>query len=164
MPQLSPYQQRYAGVDREAIYAALFAHFQVWLGGLFVTMSRRHIMPPQLAVEAQPAFFFVQAKEQRAGNLTGQQNKLALHGFLIVYLPAPETNQLPGSETQLASTRLNAMFKAIDDALTPDNVQTGKFTIGGLVTHCWIEGDLDQDPGIFTSQAAAIIPLHILVP
>ena len=127
-------------------------------------MSRKHLMPPDLTFEAQPAFFLVQTKESRAGSMQGTPNKLALHGFIILYLSAPETNELPGEETALASSLLNEIFQAIDYALVPDNMQTGKFTLGGLVTHCWIEGELDQDPGIFTAQAAAILPIHILVP
>lgn len=164
LPSIQPWQQKYAGVDREAIWTALFAWFQTQIGGYFTTMSRKHLMPPELSLEAQPAFFLVQLKEQRAGSTQGTPNKLAMHGCIVIYLPAPETNETPGSETQLAATNLNAIYRAIDYAMVPDNLQTGKFTVGGLVTHCWIEGDLDQDPGIFSSQAAAILPIHILVP
>lgn len=164
LPSLQPWQQKYAGVNREAIWAALFAHFQTLLSGYFQTMSRKHLMPPGLPQEAQPGFFLVQMKEQRAGSMQGTPNKLVIHGYIIIYLTAPETNELPGSETQLAATNLNTIYQALDYAMVPDNLQTGKFTIGGLVTHCWVEGDLDQDPGIFSSQAAAIVPIHILVP
>ena len=161
---LQPFQQQYAGIDREAIWLALFQHLQATQSELFVTLSRKHIMPPELSFEAQPAMFLVQGKEQRTGSMTGMPNKLALHGFVIVYLPSPDTNELPGEESDLAATDLNIILQALDNALVPDNLRTGKFTLGGLVTHCWIEGEVDQDPGIFTSQAAAIIPIHILVP
>jgi hypothetical protein len=56
------------------------------------------------------------------------------------------------------------MLQAIDVALEPDDIPRGPLTLGGLVTHCWIEGDTDMDTGIYTSQGAAIIPIRILVP
>jgi hypothetical protein len=64
---------------------------------------------------------------------------------------------------------MNTLLGAVDDALAPDgpkqpwnpqNVQT----LGGLVEHCWTEGDTDKDPGISTNQGFAVIPVYILVP
>jgi hypothetical protein len=153
----------YAGVDREAIWAALFAHFQAKLSG-FETMGRRHLQPPNLPQEVQPAFFLVQLQEERGGTKRGTPNPLELHGLIILYVPAPATDEIPGTETQLAATLLNGFLKQIDDALVPDDISTGKFTIGGRVKECAIEGRVDQDPGIFTSQAAAVLPIHMLVP
>lgn len=158
----------YISVDREAIWVALFNYFITTLNAgptpLFVSMGRRHIAPPDLVLGAQPAFFLVQVKERHNPAKGGTPTPLMLHGFIILYVPAPVADEAIGAETVLAATQLNAMYKAIDKALLPDDPGTGKFTIGGLVTHCWIEGDTDQDPGIFSSQAAAILPIHILVP
>ena len=155
---------QYSSVDREVIWSALFAHFQSKLKDNFVTMSRRHVMPPELPVEAQPAFFQLQLRERREGSKRGLPNMMVLSGFLIIYLPSPSTGEILGSETLLAATQLNAIYKAIDDALLPDNAQTGKFTIGGLVTECLIAGEIVQDPGIFSDQATAMLPIHLLVP
>lgn len=128
------------------------------------SMGRKHIPPPDLTLPDQPALFIIAVKEHHAPRPAGVPTKLTLRGFLILYAPAPVVNQDIGSETQLGETTLNVLFQAIDTALMPDNLSTGKFTIGGLVEHCWIEDDTDLDPGIFTNQAAAIIPLRILVP
>ncbi|MDP9039837.1 MAG: hypothetical protein M3O02_11295 [Acidobacteriota bacterium] len=160
MPSWTDY---YAGIDREALWSALFAHFQASLTG-FATMGRRHIQPPHLPQDSQPAFFLVQVREKRGGTMRGTPNRLTLHGFIILYTPAPVTDEVPGTEQQLAATTLNGFFKQIDDALKPDSRDTGKFTLGGLVTECAIEGEVDQDPGLFTSQAAAILPIYMLVP
>ena len=160
MPLLS----QYGGVDREAVWVALFTYLQSTMGGFFQTIGRKHVMPPELPMEAQPALFVVQVKEHRSGSGKGQPNNLMLSGFLIVYLIAPVTDEAPGQESQLVATQLNMIFKALDDAFAPDNPTTGKFTLGGLVTSCFIEGEVDQDPAIFQNQAAAILPIHILVP
>lgn len=158
-----PWNSNYAGVDREATWAALFAYFKTNLTG-FVTIGRKHVKPPELAIDAQPAFFLVQMRERRGGMKRGLPNPLTLYGFIILYVAAPALMEVPGQEEQLAATTLNGFFKQIDDLMKPDNPGTGKFTIGGLVEECSIEGEVDQDPGIFGSQAAAILPVRIVVP
>jgi hypothetical protein len=156
---------QYAAVDREAIWAALFAWFKSQLASDFVSMGRKHIAPPQLTTAEQPAFFQVAGKEKHIPNqYPGQPTKLVLNGFLILYVFDDSPDELIGAEQLLAETTLNNLLKCIDAALVPDDLVKGKFTIGGLVEHCWIEGDSDLDPGIFGPQAAAILPIHILVP
>lgn len=156
---------QYDAVDREAIWAALFALLQGSLGPLCQTMGRHHVMPPQLSAEQQPAAFLVQAKESRPPSPSGLPQKLILTGFIILYFQAPEPLlEEVGTETVLGATAANALLKAVDTALMPDNWATGKQTLGGLVTHCWIEGEVDQDTGVFGEQGAAILPIKMLVP
>lgn len=213
---------QYKAVDREAVWAALFAYFQgiltappwaastaytlgqvrtdpeghlqkvttpgtsganpptwndaggttadlsplVWTdtGPGFVSVGRKHVAPPDLVTAAQPAMFLIQVKETHQPKPRGVPTKLVLHGFIILYVPAPVADEDIGAETVLAATVLNQLYKAIDAALEPDDPGSAVFTLGGMVSHCWIEGDTDQDPGIFGPQAAAILPIHILVP
>ena len=56
---------------------------------------------------------------------------------------------------------LNDIVDAIEVALAP-SVLTGVQTLGGLVSHCWIEGE--QFPGVLDGTAKAIIPVKMLVP
>jgi hypothetical protein len=156
---------QYDGVDREAIWAALFALLEAKVGASYITLGRKHIQPPALVAEQQPALFQVQVRETRGPRPPGMPVKLALSGFLILYFQAP----MPllegiGAETTLGATTLNALLKGIDDALVPDDPTTGRLTLGGLVHHCWIEGDADMDDGMYTQQGAAIVPIKILVP
>jgi hypothetical protein len=133
-------------------------------GAGFVSIGRKHKPPPDLGQAEQPALFLVQVKEQRIPQKPpGFPSKLILHGFLILYLQGPVADEDIGAETVLAATQINQLLFAIDQALEPDDPGTGKFTIGGLVTHCWIEGDVSQDPGIMGPQCAVILPLHIRV-
>lgn len=158
---------QFSGVDREAIWNALFAVFDAKVGSAYITIGQHHVQPPQLALEQQPAFFLVQTREtrSRSARAIGTQVKLMLSGFIILYFEAPPPLFEPvGEETVLGSTKVNAMLKAIDDAMLPDDPTTGKFTIGGLVSDCWVEGDVDMDPGIYSQQGAAILPVKILVP
>lgn len=156
---------QYLSVDREAIWAALFARLQALTAAGFVSIGRKHKAPPDLTPTEQPALFMVQAMEEHVPQkYPGTPTRLILHGFLILYLQAPAVDELVGEEQLLAATTMNAMFKAIDDVLLPDDDLTGKCTLGGLVSHCWIEGETRQDPGILGPQAAALLPVHILVP
>lgn len=131
----------------------------------FVTIGRKHTPPPDLTIPDQPALFQVAARELHIPTKPpGAPTKLVLRGFLVVYCYVPAPQEDIGAETMLGETLLNGLLLAIDSALTPDDPTTGKFTLGGLVTHCWIEGDSDMDPGIFGNQCAALLPLNILVP
>jgi hypothetical protein len=138
----------------------------VWqdLGPGFAAMGRKHKKPPTLTRAEQSSLFVVQAKETHIPQgPPGMPQKLVLHGFLIIYLLGPTVIENIGDETWLAATELNGLSTAIDNAFQPDHVSSGKFTLGGLVTHCWIQGDASQDPGILGPQCAAIKPLHILI-
>lgn len=156
---------QYSGVDREPIWAALFALLQAKVGSSYQTIGRHHVQPPQLAAEMQPALFLVQSRETRMSKPPGTPVRLLLSGFIVLYFqaPAPLLEGI-GAETVVGATALNALLKGIDDALQPDDICVGKLTLGGLVTHCWLEGDVDMDTGIYTQQGAAILPLRILVP
>jgi hypothetical protein len=58
---------------------------------------------------------------------------------------------------------LNDIIDAIEVALAP-NVVSNVQTLGGIVSHAWIEGDIEQFPGVLDGIAKAIIPVKILVP
>jgi hypothetical protein len=159
----------YDAIDREACWAALLALLEAKLitepvSPQLITLSRRHKMPPQLALEEQPALFVVQTRESRKPTPPGMPVQLTLHGFLILYAPMPAVmDEAAGQETALGATVMNDLLQAIDNALRPDGVD-GKLTLGGLVTHCWLEGDVDMDTGITSQQGAAILPVAMLVP
>jgi hypothetical protein len=130
----------------------------------FVSIGRKHKRPPDLGRMEQPALFVVGVKESREPKpYPGVPNRLTLHGLLILYLSAPVVNEDIGQEQLLAATQMNVLLKAIDTVMLPDD-PSGKFTLGGLAAHCWIEGDCVLDPGILGPQAAAMLPVHILVP
>jgi hypothetical protein len=172
---------QYKPVNREAIFAGLFAWLQSQLAadapaltatcealGItaygFASMGRKHVAPPDLSVADQPALFQVAAKEVHIPQkVPGAGSKLVLRGFLIGYVFDDSPDEDIGQESVLAESTVNNLLTLIDAAFSPDNMTTGKFTIGGLVTHCWIEGDTDLDPGIFGPQCAFILPLNILV-
>ena len=58
---------------------------------------------------------------------------------------------------------LNDIIDAIEAALST-TIVGGVQTLGGLVSHAWIEGEIEQFPGVLDGIAKAIIPVKILIP
>lgn len=150
-------------IDRETIYVALFSLLQTQLADSFVTIGRRHIMPPDLSPAQQPALFVCGVGESKDPRPRGTPGKLTLEAQLFVYAYDSALNEEPGQETLLAATQINQLLAAIEDALAPTD-PTGVQSLGGTVSHCWIDGKTDIDPGILSQQAVAFVPVHILVP
>lgn len=133
-------------------------------GAGFVSIGRKHVKPPQLKTPDQPTLFQVFAEETGIPQKPpGMPAKLLMKGYLIVYAFNPSPVENIGQEVLLGETILNNLLYAIDSALLPDDVNSGKFTIGGLVTHCWREGRSSLDPGIFGNQLGALLPLNVLI-
>lgn len=148
--------------DRDLIYVALYSRIKTQLAallpGFVVTIGRKHMMPPLLTPALQPAVFVVQGPEHKEPRPRGTPGKLTLHAFILAY--CYET-----TPAQDGTTQLNKLLKGIEQAIEPDNVDAGEIqTLDGLVYQCWIEGDIDVDPGIFGQQAVAMIPVKMLVP
>lgn len=133
-------------------------------GAGFISMGRKHVKPPQLKTPDQPTLFQIFAEEQGIPQKPpGMPSKLVMRGYLILYAYNPSPTENIGQETVLGETLLNNLLFAVDGAMQPDDPNTGKFTIGGLVTHCWREGKTSMDPGIFGNQLGALLPLNVLI-
>ena len=121
-------------------------------------------------------------------NTSGQRlqlwSKVASFPALFVqstgtHTPPREVRGLPPKRTILAEiwvytdvgkdpnanpeSALNDIIDAVEAELAPSPV-SGVQTLGGLVSHCWIEGEIEQFPGVLDGIAKAIIPVKILVP
>ena len=66
-----------------------------------------------------------------------------------------------GSSTPAA--QIDAMLTAIEAALEPTPGQDTQ-TLGGLVSHCWIEGDIERFEMMPGNRCIVIVPVHILAP
>lgn len=148
--------------DRDPIYVALYARvknkLESLLPGFVKTVGRKHMMPPTLTPDKQPAVFVVQGPEHKEPHPRGTSGKLMLHAFILAY--CYET-----TPAQDGTTQLNTLIKSIEQAIEADDADSGGIqTLGGLVYQCWIEGDIDVDPGVFGQQAVAMIPVKMLVP
>jgi hypothetical protein len=142
-------------MNREAIYQALFN--LVRNAATFKTASRRVKLWMDVNASDRPAVFVAQRGESYVRNSEAVPQKVTLKAEIILYTDAgkdPKTTP---------ATELNNLIDAIDAALAPNPV-TGVQTLGGLVSHCWIEGDVMTDPGDLDGDGMAVIPVRILIP
>jgi hypothetical protein len=56
---------------------------------------------------------------------------------------------------------LNPLIDAVDAALKRSPISNGQ-TLGGLVSHCYIDGKTMKDDGDFDGNGTAVIPVKIL--
>ena len=61
---------------------------------------------------------------------------------------------------------LNNALDALDDVLKPTGRDAlfNRQTLGGLVSHCFVDGTVMKDAGDFDQQGVAVVPLKILLP
>ncbi|MDP9267260.1 MAG: hypothetical protein M3P27_02910 [Acidobacteriota bacterium] len=150
-------------INREEIWAALLARLKTALANKFKIISRRHVMPPDLAPAQQPALFLCQTGELRSQLPERTDGTLKLEGVLIVYLTDTNANPVPGREGKLAVTELNDLLATIEDAIAPD-VEGELQTLGDLCYRCWIEGNTEMEAGIIGQQLVAVVPINIVIP
>ncbi|WP_374335584.1 hypothetical protein [Leeia sp.] len=142
-------------MNREAIYSALFARLTTVPG--LVVCSRRLRHWTDVRAAEQPALFMAQGSEQAVPGdpVRGLPTQWTLQ--VDVYLYARTDGGLaPG-------TVMNPLLDALEAALKPDNAMQRCQTLGGLVEHCWIEGELETDEGTLGDQAVCIVPVRIRV-
>ena len=142
--------------NREAIYSALFALVSQAAG--FTTTSRRLEHWGEVPMEEQPALYMVQKPEA----VTQRKGLPAQHSLMVDIFVYAKTGE---EETVAPATILNPLVDAIDAVLAPDP-GAGYFSLvvgGQTISHCWIDGQIENDEGVLGAQAVAIIQVRMLV-
>jgi hypothetical protein len=149
-------------ISRETILSALFTllssvTFAATSDGFtsFQTTSRK--LKLWSDVPQQPALYMAEHAENLAYQSENLPSKTTIDVDVYVYFKPVATDDNPGS------IDLNNILDGIDAALAP-SIATGKQTLGGLISHCRIEGKVLKDPGDIDGQGLAVIPIKILVP
>jgi len=125
--------------------------------GTWAILSRRVKLWSDVPAANQPALFVAEHGENIAYASEGLPGKITLNVDLFVYVAA-------GRDRHYVPARdLNIALDAIFAALAPEPA-TGRQTLGGLVSHCRIEGRIVKDPGDLDGQGLALIPVRIMAP
>jgi len=122
--------------------------------GAFNTSGRRLV--PWTEVRSQPAVFVRHVGDHYSARATGMPPKITMETEVWVYSQS-------GKDSQVApSVAMDGLLDTIEALLkpAPGVVQT----LGGTVTHAWIEGKIEIYPGDLDGQAIAVIPVSILCP
>jgi hypothetical protein len=139
--------------SREAIIDALFT--VLTKDDAYQTTGRRLILWSQ--VNEQPALFLRHVADEFPPRPTRMPPKTVIECEAWIYCNA-------GANPDLApEVALNALLDGVETALKPAPGIEAQ-TLGGLVTHCWIEGRVEIHPGDLDGQAIAVVPIKMLVP
>ena len=148
---------------REPIYAALadLVFNDPRIQAEFVLTGRflyHHAQIPGGSA-ATPAIFLVQNPGEthfRTGKGIDDKRTLKCH-FVMYFYTADVTSNLP-------ATACNTGLDVIDDVLNqpgnPGNVQT----LGGLVEHVYLEGEVVTGEGLLQDYSVVGVPITILIP
>lgn len=145
---------------REPIYSALWqiVSFDPRIAAVFATTSRSTRHFEDVSAEEMPALFMLQKREtwQRPGKGISPKRTLMAHFLCYQYNAAPNQN--------FNATGINALMDVIDDVLTTVNNPGNTQTLGGLVEHVYIEGDVEIADALLQEKSIFVVPLTILIP
>lgn len=125
-------------------------------GAGFKVVSRRFKTPDQVDVVQTPALYLLQGPiaNDREG---GRPAKQTITVWLFIYTNPAPVDVLP-------STTLNNAITAVMSLLVDPTFPLKEQTLNGLVSHCWVEGEVIYDSGDVQPPGLAVIPVKILVP
>lgn len=163
----------------EAIEAALFAklgnpttHAAVVPG--FAYASRRFVawadFPGHQPAIAQPALFLYDGigygggLDQFLETRRGLPAVLVMHRTIVFYCSIPGANSPAGIDKDTPwATIANPLSKAVADALAADNLVDNALTLGGLVSHCWIEGESYRTSGDLDPNGLGMVTIPVMI-
>jgi len=143
-------------IVRETYYGALFALLQsLQTGSTVQTCDRRVRFLHEMGAAELPALFMAVDRQQLLQR-RGQPSRHQLGARIFLYAANPDRHTAAG-------IALNGLLDALDAALAPQagaEVQT----LGGLVSHAWIDGPVEVFEAPQGERAAAIVAVQMLVP
>lgn len=143
-------------MTRETYYAALFALLQsLQAGGAVQTADRRVRFLNEMGAAELPALFMA-VDRQTLQQRRGQPPRHQLGARVFLYAANPDRHTAAG-------IALNGLLDALEAALAPP-AGAGVQTLGGLVSHAWIEGPVEVFEGPQGERSAAIVTVQMLVP
>jgi hypothetical protein len=118
----------------------------------FVAISRRLKLWSDVAKSQRPALFVTEHREQQSYQNEALPSKTTLSVDLFVYIDSSDMNTTP-------AIALNTIMDALECALKP--AKGARQTLGGLVSHCRIDGAVLKDPGDIDGDGLLWAPLKI---
>jgi hypothetical protein len=148
--------------SRETIYSRVFAFFSaLTVGGApaFKVATRKLTQWDGLGGEDQPALMMRQRTET-ARYQKGIPVLWTLGIDLYMYVSTGAQNDM----TIIPSQILNPLLDALESALVHDDPAMATCTLGGVVSHCSIDGPIEIYEGTMGDEAVALVPITVLVP
>ena len=155
--------------NRKDIYNALLAQLKTILTDIpqpVQTISRVWRPHTDYAAAQMPAILLDEKKEHATVEALAAAPLYHLYVDLWIYLLAPVVSQTPGQETEIPMDALDDMIDILENSPLANPPMSGMpyNTLGGLVIHTWIEGDILKVAGVGSSQtqySIARVPIVI---
>lgn len=143
-------------VTREQIMDALLAYLVAGCGVTFATYSRRFLMWEKVSQALQqtpplamPALYLYDGMGLGGGldhwdpRGRASPSVVTLHRTIVIYATLPKGDSPQGQDgTTAGGTVFHPLIEAVENTLAvPDSQSQNALTLGGLVSHCWLEGD-----------------------
>ena len=148
-------------VSRETVLAALFAKLSsatfTEVGGAseFVTSSRRLRLWSDVPAGQRPAMFMTDHHETPSYRSENTPALVTISVEVFVYIDSSDPSSVP-------STDLNNILDGLDAAIAPGPGEQRQ-TLGGLVSHCRVEGQILKDPGDLDGDGLLIVPILVML-
>lgn len=174
------------GVSTAPTYAevmdALMTQLTANLGPLFQTYGRRlrtwqelnQLMTTAGGVGVkQPALYLYDGPGLGGGFTTyqprqrGTPNVRIMKRTIVIYARMPGAGTPGGVDQEaIGADELTQLVERVESVFNQDDSGQGAFTLGGRVSHCWIEGDGVIIPGDIDpdGQGMATLPVSIMIP
>lgn len=145
---------------REPIYVALWALFlnHPNLVGQFLTTSRYKRHFDDVDVSEMPALFLTQTGENWVKPGKGIPAKRTLTAMLALYTSTAQPNAI------LPATLINALMDTVDEVIENPGNPSNTQTLGGLVEHVYLEGEVEIYEALLQEKSIALVPLTIMLP
>ncbi len=145
---------------REPIYVALWNLFLTHpdLVGKFVTTSRYLKHFDTVAPEQMPALFMAEGGEQWTKPGKGIPAKRVLMPHLAMYCSTAQPDAI------LPATLINNLMDVVDEVIEQPGVPSNTQTLGGLVEHVYLEGQVEIYEGYLQDKSIVLVPLTIMLP
>lgn len=145
---------------REPIYSALWALISgdPRVQAMFQTTGRYTQHFEHVSGIAMPALFLLQKSEgwQMVGK--GVPPKRTLKCHLLIYTDTGDATATP------PAILINQLLDVLDDVITKPANGAQVQTLGGLVNHVYIEGEIEIGEGLLQSKSIFVIPITMLIP
>ncbi len=166
-------------IQQHTGYGTLTPTFQSYARGI-VMWEQLSMVQNNNPIIRQPALYLYDGVGFGGGKTRYEQKSRSLPVLriisrtIVIYAKWPDPVGMPGGmgggKGVLATgggTIFHPLIQAVESAIeTPDDFAQGTLTLGGLVSHCWVEGEgLLVSPDIDDNgQGMATLPVQILVP
>lgn len=119
----------------------------------FRTSSRRLKHFADVSLDQRPALFMTCHTETPSYRSESSPAYQKIDVRLFVYLNTKD-------DAIVGDTDINVVLDALDTALSP-GVGEQRLTLGGLVSHCRVDGEIMRDPGDLDGDGIIIVPISM---